>query len=63
MKKNGLITLIIGIAVLAFSVGFMLYGVNNSESFYKLGNLIFWIGLIVIIGGFLLVGLKRQDKK
>ena len=63
MKKNGLITLIIGIAVLAFSVGFMLYGVNNNESFYKIGILIFWIGLIVIIGGFLLVGLKRQDKK
>ena len=63
MKKNGLITLIIGLAVLAFSVGFMLYGVNNNESFYKIGILIFWIGLIVIIGGFLLVGLKRQDKK
>ncbi|WP_282019241.1 hypothetical protein [Salegentibacter mishustinae] len=63
MKKRGAITLIIGIALLAFSVGVMLYGVNNNQSFYKIGSLIFWIGLIVIIGGFILVALKRQDKK
>ena len=63
MEKKGLVTLIIGLAVLAFGVGFMLYGVNNNESFYKKGSLIFWIGFMVLAVGFILVGIKRQNKK
>ena len=63
MKKNILITMIIGLAIQFFGVGVMLYGIDTNEKFTWIGFGIMIFGLIVISIGLIIVGLKSIKKE
>ncbi len=60
MKKYALAISLIGLAVQCFGAGFMLYGVNNSESLYTTGTLISLAGLALIAVGLITLSVKKK---
>ena len=62
MKKPGLIISIIGLAIQAFGLGFMLYGVNNNESLYWTGIMIELVGFIFISVGLIIYFIRSKGK-
>jgi predicted transporter len=63
MKKNAIITTIIGILIQFFGLGFMLYGVNNNEKFTWIGLGIVSLGLILIGIGIFIARIKYIQQK
>jgi len=60
MKKYGLIISIIGLCIQCFGVGFMLYGANNNQSFFWIGTLMSFVGLIIIAIGLIMLTFKKK---
>lgn len=62
MKKYALAISIIGLCIQGFGIGFMLYGVNNNESFTWIGSLIAAIGLMLGAVGLIILAMKKKVK-
>lgn len=62
IKEYALVISIVAILVLCFATGIMMYGMNNVQSPFRTGLVMFFIGLFILMFG-VVFGLTGPGKK